>query len=90
MTFELDVQVRPGARRAEVGGQHDGALSVKVSAPPVDGAANEAVCRAVAAAFGVRPGAVELVRGTASRRKRLRIEGDADALAARAEALRTS
>lgn len=87
MSFELDVHVRPGARRAEVGGTHDGVLTVKVTAPPVDGAANDAVCRAIAEAFGVRPSAVSIVRGTSSRRKRLAIDGDVDALSARAAAL---
>jgi uncharacterized protein (TIGR00251 family) len=88
MSFELDVHVRPGARTTMVGGAHDGVLAVKVAAPPADGQANEAVCRAVAAALGVRPTAVELVRGASSRRKRLRIEGDAGALQARADELR--
>ena len=88
MPFELDVHVRPGARATVVGGSHDGVLAVKVAAPPADGQANEAVCRAVAAALGVRPTAVELVRGPSSRRKRLRIDGDAAALGARADELR--
>jgi uncharacterized protein (TIGR00251 family) len=86
--FELDVHVRPGARSTQVGGSHDGVLAVKVAAPPADGQANEAVCRAVAAALGVRPAAVELVRGASSRRKRLRIDGDPAALQARSDELR--
>jgi len=86
--FELDVHVRPGARSTQVGGSHDGVLAVKVAAPPADGQANEAVCRAVAAALGVRPTAVELVRGASSRRKRLRVDGDTTTLRARAEELR--
>jgi uncharacterized protein len=65
-------------------------LTVKVAAPPVDGAANDAVCQAVATAFGVRPSSVELVRGHTSRRKRLQITGDADALQRRADELRSS
>lgn len=79
--YELDVHVRPGARRDAVDGVHDGVLAVRVSAPPAEGRANDAVRRVLAAAFGVRPGAVELVRGASSRRKRIRISGDAERLA---------
>jgi uncharacterized protein (TIGR00251 family) len=81
--FELDVHVRPGAKRTTVGGSHDGALTVSVSAPPADGKANAAVCAAVAAAFGVRAAAVELVRGHTSRRKHLRLHVDPATAAAR-------
>lgn len=83
MSFTVDVHVRPGARRTSVGGSHDGALAVAVTAPPADGKANEAVCAAVAEAFDVRPSAVELVRGHTSRRKQLRITVDAKVAAAR-------
>lgn len=77
------VHVRPGGRRDHVGGEHDGALVVRVSAPAVDGRANEAVRRAVAEAFGVRRGDVGIVAGVSSRRKRLRITGDTGRLRAR-------
>ena len=81
--LEFDVHVRPNTRRSELGGAHDGVLVVKVSAPPADGRANEAVCAAVAEGFGVRPAAVELLRGASSRRKRVRVAGDRLALAER-------
>lgn len=70
----IEVHVRPGARRNHVGGSHDGALAVAVTAPPADGRANDAVCTAVAAAFAIRPSAVTLVRGHTSRRKTLRVD----------------
>lgn len=53
----------------------EGALVVAVSAPAVDGRANEAVCRALAAAFGVRPRAVTIVRGASSRTKIVEVDG---------------
>ncbi len=84
---EFWVHVRPRASRASVGGQHDGALQVQVRAAPVDGAANAAVCEAVANALGLRSRAVQLVAGARSRRKRLRAEGDLPALRSRLEAL---
>lgn len=74
LTFEI--HVRPGARRTHVGGTHDGVLAIAVTAPPADGQANEAVCAAVADAFGVRSSSVRLVRGHTSRRKVVAIELD--------------
>lgn len=74
----IEVHVRPGARRTRVGGSHDGALAVAVTAPPADGRANDAVCAAVADAFAIRPSAVTLARGHTSRRKTLRLDLDED------------
>jgi hypothetical protein len=84
---ELWVHVQPRASRDAVGGAHGGALRVKVRAPAEDGRANEAVCRALAEALGVRRAAVELVAGATARRKRVRIAGVARELRARVEAL---
>ena len=58
-----------------VGGCHDGALVVRVSAPAVDGRATAAALAAVAAAFGVRPQAVRLVTGATSRTKVVEVDG---------------
>ncbi|MCG8914630.1 DUF167 domain-containing protein [Actinokineospora sp. PR83] len=63
------VRVRPGARRAAVGGRRGDALVVAVAAPAVAGKANEAVCRALAAAFGVRPRNVLIISGDRARDK---------------------
>jgi uncharacterized protein len=67
--MRLTIQVRPGARRPGVGGSHDGALVVRVSARAVGGQATEAALAAVADAFGVRRRSVTLVTGRASRTK---------------------
>jgi uncharacterized protein YggU (UPF0235/DUF167 family) len=76
----LAVRVRPGASRTRVGGRYgedgpDGLapLVVAVSARAVDGAATEAVLRAVAEALGVRPRQVVLVRGATTRDKLLEV-----------------
>ncbi|HEY3035289.1 MAG TPA: DUF167 domain-containing protein [Streptosporangiaceae bacterium] len=61
--MRIAVRVRPGSARPGVGGQHDGALVVRVSARAVDGQATAAALAAVAAAFGVRRRAVTLVAG---------------------------
>jgi hypothetical protein len=67
--MRLTVRVRPGASRTAVGGSYDGALVVKVGARAVDGAATDAVLKAVADALGLRPYEVTLVSGATSRTK---------------------
>ncbi|XVV02050.1 DUF167 domain-containing protein [Actinosynnema sp. CA-248983] len=68
--FRFGVRVKPGAKRDAVGGRWDDrALVVAVAAPAVEGKANEAVRRAVAAAFGVRRRDVRLVHGERGRDK---------------------
>ena len=71
----VDVQVVPRASRAAVGPAVGDRLRVAVTAAPVEGAANAAVIEALAAAFGVRRSAVEIVRGAKGRRKTVRIVG---------------
>ena len=73
--MRVTVRVRPGSPRPGVGGEHDGALVVRVSAPAVDGRATEAALRAIAAAFGVRRRAVMLITGAASRTKIVEVTG---------------
>lgn len=72
----IQVRVRPGASVARVGGAYGdtGQLVVAVNAPPVDGAANEAVVKAVAAALGLRPRRVTVVSGHTARTKVLALD----------------
>ncbi|TDC65189.1 DUF167 domain-containing protein [Micromonospora sp. KC207] len=88
-TLTVAVRVKPGAARARVGGRHDGphgpALVIAVNAPPVDGRATEAARRALADALGIRPAAVALRAGAASRDKLFLVERPTPGLA---EALR--
>jgi uncharacterized protein (TIGR00251 family) len=71
----VDIVVHPRAPRPRVGPVVGDRLRVAVTAPPVDGKANEAVVRALAEALGVRVGAVEILRGQTGRRKTVRIQG---------------
>ncbi|MGO8960123.1 MAG: DUF167 domain-containing protein [Streptosporangiaceae bacterium] len=73
--MRITVRVRPGSSRPGVGGEHDSALVVRVSARAVDGAATAAALAAIADAFGVRSGAVRLVSGAASRTKVVDVDG---------------
>ncbi|MGY5883861.1 DUF167 domain-containing protein [Modestobacter lacusdianchii] len=77
--MRVAIRVRPGASRTAVGGEHDGALVVRVTARAVDGRATEAALAAVAAAFGVRRSAVTLVTGATSRSKLVEVDGGTDA-----------
>jgi uncharacterized protein (TIGR00251 family) len=71
-----------------VAGVQDGALAVRVTARPVEGAANRALLKTLAEALGVRPGDLALVGGERSRRKRVRVAGlTADAVRRRVESV---
>jgi uncharacterized protein (TIGR00251 family) len=77
----IDVRLQPRARRDEVVGERGGAVVIRVTAPPVDGRANDALCRLVARAAGVPPSSVAIVRGHGARDKVVRVDGiDAAAL----------
>ncbi|MBM5801586.1 MAG: DUF167 domain-containing protein, partial [Cyanobacteria bacterium K_DeepCast_35m_m2_023] len=53
----------------------EGAIVIKLQAPPVDGAANAALVRFVAQRLGVTPSSVALLRGHTSRRKQISVAG---------------
>ena len=69
------VRVAPRASRTAAAGAHDGALKVRVAAPPVEGAANEELARFLSKALGVPARAVEIVSGHASKSKVVRVAG---------------
>jgi uncharacterized protein len=72
----LRVRVQPRASRSEiVGWRADGALSVRVAAPPVEGQANAALADLLADALDVRRTAVTIEHGSRGRDKLVRITG---------------
>jgi uncharacterized protein len=71
----ISVRVTTRASRDEVVGWRDDVLIVKLTAPPVDGRANAALCRLIARRAGVAPSRVAVVRGERSRDKVVRVEG---------------
>jgi len=71
----LRLRVQPRASRTELAGIHGDLLRVRLTAPPVDGAANEALVRFLAERLGVPRGAVRLVGGEAGRTKVVSVDG---------------
>lgn len=72
---ELTVRVIPRARRTEISGERDGALVVRVAAPPVEGAANEALVAFFSAALRVPRRAIQILSGERGRQKHIAIAG---------------
>jgi uncharacterized protein len=71
----FDVRVVPRASKTAIAGEHDGALKVRVAAPPVEGAANDALIKFLAKELGVPARGVEIMSGHASKTKVVRVVG---------------
>ena len=71
----LSLKVQPRARRTEWAGALGDELKLKVTAPPVDSAANESVLEFLASHFGLPRRAVSLIRGATSQHKVIRLDG---------------
>jgi uncharacterized protein len=71
----FSVRVAPRGSRDAIEGEHNGALKVRVTAPPVDDRANEALRRLLAERLKVPVSAVRIVAGEKSRTKRVAIAG---------------
>jgi uncharacterized protein (TIGR00251 family) len=81
-TLFFSVRVVTRASRSGAAGEHDGALKLRIAAPPVDGAANEEVVKVLAKLFSVSRSHVSIVSGQTSRLKRIAVTGFADAVSA--------
>ena len=79
----LRLRVQPRASREELAGLAGGAIRIRLTAPPVDGAANEALVRFLASRLEVSRSAVELVGGRSGRSKLVEVTGISLAEAAR-------
>jgi uncharacterized protein (TIGR00251 family) len=71
----LAVKLQPRASKNEIGGALGNELRIKVTAPPVDAAANEALVRLLAETLDCPRGKVELLRGHTSRHKTIKLHG---------------
>jgi uncharacterized protein (TIGR00251 family) len=74
-SLTFTIRVVPRASKSEIVGEIEGSLKVRISAPPVDGAANEEVVKVLAKAFGVAKSNVSIVSGETSKTKRVRVIG---------------
>jgi uncharacterized protein len=72
LTF--DIQVIPHASRAEIAGVQDGVFRIKVTALPVEGAANEACIKLLAKELGLKKRQMEIFSGAKSRKKTVMIK----------------
>jgi uncharacterized protein len=72
---EFDVRVIPRAGRSGIAGEREGRVLVRLGAPPVEGAANEALVTLIADLFDCPKRAVRLVAGERSRSKRVAVDG---------------
>lgn len=71
----LTLHIQPGARRTEVIGDHDGALKIRIAAPPVEGQANAKLLDFLKKSFDVPSSQVILKQGSGGRRKVVEIYG---------------
>ena len=74
-SISFAVRVVPRASQSRIEGEHDGALRVRLAAPPVEGAANEELVRLLARSLGVPSRAVMIASGHTSRLKQVRVAG---------------
>jgi uncharacterized protein (TIGR00251 family) len=71
----LSVKLQPRASKNEIGDALGDELKIKVTAPPVDSAANQALIELLAVKLGCSRGKVELIRGKTSRHKTILLQG---------------
>jgi uncharacterized protein (TIGR00251 family) len=71
----LPIRAQPGARKAGLLGEYNGALKVAVTAPPEDGKANDAIVELLRRTFKLKRSQVELIAGAKSREKKVLLKG---------------
>jgi uncharacterized protein len=76
---QILVRVIPRARKTEISAVRDNAIVVRVAAPPVEGAANDALVEFFADAFAIPRRAVRILSGERGRQKRIELAGVTDA-----------
>jgi len=69
----LHLRIQPRAAKDEIAGPHGDSLKIRLTAPPVDGKANEQLCRFLGKLCGVAKSQVTVLSGETSREKRVRI-----------------
>jgi uncharacterized protein (TIGR00251 family) len=72
----IKIYLQPKSSKNEIVGPYRDGIKVKVTAPPREGKANEALIRLLAKKLGIPPSSIEILKGDHSREKTLRISGD--------------
>jgi len=75
VSITFSVRVIPRSPKAEIVGEYDGALKIKLKSPPVDGAANDELIRFLSKLLAVPKANIEIISGETSRSKRIRVLG---------------
>ena len=75
----LSIRIQPRASKNEIVTMENGGLKIRLTAPPVDGAANEALVKFLASVFSIPQSKIEIVSGHTSREKIVRLTGIHDA-----------
>lgn len=70
----MDVQIQPQARKNEVIGLHNNRLKIKITSPPVDGKANQALIGFLATLLDLNKSAFVILKGETSRQKQILIK----------------
>lgn len=73
MAIKLTVYVQPGAKKTTIAGMHGEHLKISLNAPPVDGAANQALIKFIAECLAIKMKDIQLIRGEKSRIKTLEL-----------------
>jgi uncharacterized protein (TIGR00251 family) len=73
--IQFSAAIQPRASRNQILGIHNHCLKIKLTSPPVDGAANQACIKFLAKAFGISPSRITIVKGETSRNKIIQFEG---------------
>ena len=71
----IEVKVEPRSSKKGIAGIMGNYLKVKLTAPPVDGAANEQLIEVISEAFGIRKSSIRVVKGASSKKKLVEIKG---------------
>ncbi len=72
---QISLHVLPNAPKSQIIGEHNGALKIKIKAPPVDGKANEAIVEFFSRLLKVSKSSIEILKGDKSKAKKILIHG---------------
>lgn len=73
--IQFSAAIQPGASRNQILGIHNHSLKIKLTSPPVDGAANQSCIKFLAKTLGISPSRIAIVKGETSKNKIIQIEG---------------